>query len=277
MPLSLRGRPEEADALAVIHAAVDAGMTLIDTADVYCVNNQDLGHNERLIAKALAARADRASLTVATKGGLRRPRGAWTSEASPAALKRACEASLSALGVERIDLYQLHAPDENVPFADSVGALAELRDAGKIRDVGLSNVSVAELEEAMAIVPIVSVQNRFNLLDPSPLEDGVLAWCAAHDVAFLAYSPVGGSSDRAALHRNKSLRAVASRLGLSTYQIAILWTLQRAPVVIPIPGASKIPNAQSSAAAMGHHLDAATIAELDAAFGVPSSESLTPA
>src|SRR5207245_2104807 len=146
-----------------LHAALDAGMTLIDTADVYCLDDDDIGHNERLIARALAGwTGDRSGVIVATKGGLTRPRGSWQRDARPERLRAACDASLAALGVERIDLYQLHAPDDAVPLADSVGALADLRAAGKIRWVGLSNVAVEEIDEARGIVPVTTVQNRMS-------------------------------------------------------------------------------------------------------------------
>ncbi len=264
MPLSSRKRPSEADALAVLDAALDAGIDLIDTADVYCINNGDLGHNERLIAACLRRRSAR--VLVATKGGLRRPRGAWTSAAHPDQLKAACEASLRALASERIDLYQLHAPDDTVPLADSVGALAELQAAGKIAAIGLSNVSVAEIELARSIVPIVSVQNRFNPLDPSPITDGVLDWCTRNGVGFLAYSPVGGSEEYALIGRHPALIEVGRRIGASPYQVALAWLLACSPVVIPIPGASKLSSVHSSAAVMDMELSASDKVFLDHAF-----------
>ena len=143
MYLSIRERPSEEDAIRTIHASLDAGITLIDTADVYCLDQRDIGHNERLIARALRDRAH-GGVVVATKGGLERPNGAWTRNARPAHLREACERSLEALGVQRIDVYQLHAPDPRVPFADSVGELAKLRSEGKIAHVALSNVSVRD-------------------------------------------------------------------------------------------------------------------------------------
>ncbi len=246
MPMSLAGRPSEAESIRVIHAALDAGMTLIDTADVYCVDDRDVGHNERLIARALDGRR---GVTVATKGGLARPNGAWVRNGRPAHLKRACEASLRALAVEAIDLYQLHAPDDRVPFAEQVGALAELRAAGKVRHVGLSNVSVAQIREAQEIVPIASVQNRFNPFDRGPLVDGVLEHCAREGIALLAYSPVGGGRGKARVAESEPLRAVAARHAVSPFQVALAWLLAQSPVVIPIPGASKVASAVDSAAA----------------------------
>lgn len=174
MYLSIQDRPTEEAAVRTLLAAMDAGISLLDTADVYCHDQRDIGHNERLVARALRERKS-AAVTVATKGGLERPNGAWTRNGRPGHLRRACEASLAALGVDRIDVYQLHAPDPSVPFADSVGELARLRAEGKIAHVGLSNVTVSEIEEARRIVPVVSVQNRWNPGDRAPETDGVLA------------------------------------------------------------------------------------------------------
>lgn len=266
MPMSIGGRPSEADALRTIHAALDAGMDLIDTADVYCLDDDDIGHNERLIAKALAAWSDTAGIVVATKGGLERPGGDWTTNGRPDHLRRACDKSLVALGVAQIQLYQLHAPDDDVPFAESVGALAELRAAGKIAHVGLSNVSVEEIEIARAIVPIVSVQNRCNPFDRSAWDDGVVQHCTANGIAFLPYSPVGGGRGKAKVATDKVLGAVGKRHGVSPFQVTLAWLLAKSPVMLPIPGASKVASAVDSAAAMTLVLTAADLAELDAAF-----------
>ncbi len=266
MPMSIRGRPSEADALRTIHAALDAGMDLVDTADVYCLSDDDIGHNERLIAKALRERADTNGVVVATKGGLERPGGDWTTNGRPDHLRRACDKSLAALGVDRIQLYQLHAPDDDVPFAESVGALAELRAAGKIAHVGLSNVSVAEIEIARAIVPIVSVQNRCNPFDRSAWTDGVVQYCTANGLAFLPYSPVGGGNGKARVATDDTLVAVGKRHGVSPFQVALAWLLAKSPVMLPIPGASKVASAVDSAAAMTLALSTTDLAELDAAF-----------
>jgi aryl-alcohol dehydrogenase-like predicted oxidoreductase len=268
MPLSLAGRPGEEDAIRVIHAALDAGMTFIDTADVYCIDDQDLGHNERLIARALRERpaASGDSILVATKGGLRRPGGAWVTDARPERLVAACDASLRALGVEAIDLYQLHAPDKRVPLSDSVGALAELARAGKIRRIGLSNVSVAEIEEARAIVEIASVQNRCNPLDTASFESGVVAYCTRHGIAFLPHSPVGGHRGHVRVAGDPALAGVAERRGATSYQVCLAFLLALSPVMIPIPGASRPGSARASAAAADLVLTEQDLAELAAAF-----------
>jgi aryl-alcohol dehydrogenase-like predicted oxidoreductase len=264
MYMSITGRPEEAQAIRTIHAALDAGVTLIDTADVYCLDDGDLGHNERLIAKALKGRGEKA--TVATKGGLRRPRGAWTRDGRPEHLTAACEASLKALGVATIELYQLHAPDSDVPFAESVGALARLREQGKVRRVGLSNVDAEELAEAQAIVPISSVQNRWNPGHRSPETDGVLAACEAGGIAFLPYSPFGGASGAEALGERKKLAAEAARRGMSPHRLVLAWMLAKSPVVIPIPGARREASTRDSAGAAEVALSAGDVAAVETAF-----------
>lgn len=267
MPLSLALRPSEADSIRVIHAALDAGMTLIDTADVYCRDDRDLGHNERLIARALAAwSGPRDTVVVATKGGLERPGGAWTSNGRPAHLRAACEASLTALGVERIDLYQLHAPDPAVPFSDSVGALADLQREGKIGHVGLSNVSAAEIEQAAGIVPVASVQNRCNPFERAAFLGGVVDHCTRWGIAFLPHSPVGGFGRHQRVAQDPVLARVGERNGASPYQVCLAWLLAASPVVIPIPGATRVQSAVSSAAAAGLRLDEQDLAELEAAF-----------
>jgi aryl-alcohol dehydrogenase-like predicted oxidoreductase len=267
MPLSLEGRPAEADAVRVIHAALDAGMTLIDTADVYCIDDDDLGHNERVIARALRERpAGAAGVVVATKGGLRRPRGGWVVDARPERLTAACEASLRALGVEAIDLYQLHAPDDQVPLADSVGALADLAHAGKIRRVGLSNVSIAEIEQARGIVEIVSVQNRCNPMDTAAFESGVVRHCAEQGIAFLPHSPVGGHRGHARVPDDPTLGRVAERHGATPYQVCLALLRSLTEVMIPIPGASRVESARSSAAAADLVLSDEDRAELARGF-----------
>ena len=249
MYLSINDRPSDDDGVRTIHAALDAGMTFIDTADVYCKDDSDIGHNERLIARALRTPSIREGIVVGTKGGLRRPRGAWVSDATPAHLRDACEKSLKALGVDRIDLYQLHAPDPRVPFADSVGTIARLREEGKVGLVGLSNVRVDEIEAARAIVPIASVQNRWNPRSRGPETDGVLAYCTKHEIALLPYSPFGGASGAAGLSSVGSLANEAKKRGVSPHRLVLAWLLAKSPVVIPIPGARRIASAQDSAAA----------------------------
>lgn len=268
MPLSLQGRPGDADGIHVIHAALDAGITLIDTADVYCIDDNDLGHNERLVAKALRLwRGDPDRVVVATKGGLARPGGDWVRAARPEQLKQACERSLQALGVEHITLYQLHAPDPEVPIADSVGALADLQGEGKIRHVGLSNVSVAEIEQARRLVNVVSVQNRFNPFDGERPLDSVLAHCHEHGIAYLPHSPMGGHHGHVRMADQPLLARIAEAHAASPYQVVLAWLLALSPLVIPIPGASRMESALSSAGAASLELTADELGLLSQAFG----------
>ena len=271
MPLSIAGRPSRSEAIKVIHASLRAGVTLIDTADVYCLDQAELGHNERLISDALAQMIQGpapAPVIVATKGGLQRPGGAWVTDAHPRRLRSACEASLKALRLPVLPLYQLHAVDDAVPLEDSVGALAELRKQGKIAHIGLSNVTAAELRRAMAIAPIVSVQNRCSVFDRRDFSNGLLALCAAEKIAYLAYSPVGGGRGKGRVADDPTLKAVGARHGVSPFQVALAWLLARSPVLIPIPDASQISSAIDSAAADSLILDGEDLAALDRAFPV---------
>ncbi len=262
MPMSIQGRPSEEQSLATIRASLDAGVDLVDTADVYCLDDRDLGHNERLIREGLRQWGSDRRVIVATKGGCTRPDGRWGVDGRPEHLRAACERSLKALGVERIELYQLHAVDPNVRFEDSVGALARLKEAGKIEHVGLSNVSVAQIRAAEAIVPIVSVQNRLNFADQRALRDGVVAHCEARGLAFLAYSPVGGRRGVQATRDHPVLRAVAARHGATAPEVALAWLLAKSPVIVPIPGASKAAHARSCARAADLVLSAEDLARL---------------
>jgi aryl-alcohol dehydrogenase-like predicted oxidoreductase len=263
MPLSLAGRPDEAQAVRTIHAALDAGVTLIDTADAYCVDESDVGHGERLVAKALAAwPGDRDRVLVATKGGHTRPGGAWDLDGRPEHLSQACEASLRALGVEAIGLYQFHRPDPKVPFVESVGAMAELKAAGKVRMVGLSNVSVDQIRQARDIVEVASVQNEFS--PRFRRSEGELAFCAANRIAFLPWSPLGGiGRGRDLGGRHRAFAEVAQAHGVSPQQVALAWELAKAPVVIPIPGSSRPETILDSVAAANLRLTRDELARLD--------------
>jgi aryl-alcohol dehydrogenase-like predicted oxidoreductase len=263
MPMSLAGRPDEEQSIRTIHAALDAGVTLIDTADAYCRDDSEVGHGERLVAKALAAwPGDRDRVLVATKGGHTRPGGEWDLDGRPEHLREACEASLRALGVEAIGLYQFHRPDPKVPFAESVGAMAELKAAGKVRLVGLSNVRVDQIRQARELVEVASVQNEFS--PRFRRSEGELAWCAANRIAFLPWSPLGGiGRGRDLGGRHRAFAEVAAAHGVSAQQVALAWELAKAPAVIPIPGASRPETISDSAAAASLRLSADELASLD--------------
>ncbi len=265
MPMSLAGRPDEAQSIRTIHAALDAGVTLIDTADAYCIDETEVGHGERLVAKALAAwPGDRDRVLVATKGGHTREGGEWNLDGRPEHLHKACEASLRALGVEAIGLYQFHRPDPKVPFAESVGAMAELKDAGKVRLVGLSNVSVDQIRQARQLVQVASVQNEFS--PRFRRSEGELAYCAAEGIAFLPWSPLGGiGRGRELGGRHRVFGEVAEAHGVSAQQVALAWQLAKAPAVIPIPGSSRPETITDSAAAASLRLSDDELARLDRA------------
>ncbi|UWE13793.1 aldo/keto reductase [Actinacidiphila bryophytorum] len=267
MPMSIEGRPDEARSVATIHAALDAGVTFIDTADAYHLHADEVGHNETLIAKALASHPAGGDVLVATKGGHLRPGdGSWTQDGRPEYVKQACEASLKRLGVEAIGLYQFHRPDPRVPFADSVGALAELLDEGKIRMAGISNADPAQIRQAGEILGgrLVSVQNQFSPAFRS--SDPELALCDELGIAFLPWSPFGGITRAGDLgSRFAPFAEVAAEHGVSPHQVCLAWMLALSPVVVPIPGASRPQSIQDSVKAAELTLTADQIARLSAA------------
>ncbi|WP_427917592.1 aldo/keto reductase [Streptomyces sp. cg40] len=267
MPMSIEGRPDEARSLATIHAALDAGVTLIDTADAYHLHADEVGHNETLIAKALASHDRGADVLVATKGGHLRPGdGSWTLNGSPEYLKEACEASLRRLGVEAIGLYQFHRPDPRVPYADSVGAIRDLLDAGKIRLAGISNANPEQIRLANEILGgrLVSVQNQFSPAFRS--SEPELELCDELGIAFLPWSPLGGISRAGELGSAYAPFAkIAEQHGVSPQRVCLAWMLAKSPVVVPIPGSSRPETIRDSAAAPELTLSAEEFAELDAA------------
>lgn len=266
MHLSIKDRPSEEQSIRVIQAAVDAGVTLIDTADVYCLDENDIGHNERLVARALKGRSgDLERVIVATKGGVTRPHGRWDTDGRPQHLRAACERSLEALEVECIDLYQLHAPDPRVPFAESVGALADLQQEGKIRWAGISNVSVSQIREAESVVRVTSVQNRLNPFFREALEEGVVEYCERRGIGFLAYSPTGGGRLNRKLPAHPVLQPMASRLGVTPHVLVLAWVLARSPSVIVIPSARTVEHALDSIGAADLALSEADLSAITAA------------
>ena len=266
MPLALSGRPDEAHGIRVIHAALDAGVTLIDTADAYSHDEAEFGHNESLVADALAAHGPGAAdVLVATKGGHTRSGTDWGLDGSPAYLRRACEDSLRRLGVDAIGLYQFHRPDPQTPWEESMGALRQLADDGLVRMVGISNADVAQIDLARSIVgpALVSVQNQFSPGWRFSADE--LAHCADHGLAFLPWSPFGGVSAAGSLDATAPAFAkVADELGVSVHRVTLAWHLAQADVVVPIPGASRRESVVDSAAAADLVLTPGQLARLDA-------------
>jgi aryl-alcohol dehydrogenase-like predicted oxidoreductase len=239
------GQPDREASRALVRRAVELGTKFIDTANIY-----GDGYSEEVIAEALHPYAD--DLLITTKGGLLgragtpRADGRPSGDGSPAGLKQACDASLRRLRVDTIDLYQYHAPDPDVPFEDSVGALVELRDAGKIRHIGLSNVGRRQIATALDITPIASVQNRYNHEDRT--SEKVLDMCEEQGIAFLPWGPVQVGDDLA-------IATVAAKHGATTQQIALAWLLARSPVILPIPGTSSIEHLEENTLSTGVTLD----------------------
>ncbi|WP_327742977.1 aldo/keto reductase [Streptomyces europaeiscabiei] len=271
MPLSIEHRPDETRATATVHAALDAGVTLIDTADSYHWHAGEAGHNELLIARALARYGgDTSHVLVATKGGRGRPGdGSWTVTATPAHLKQAAAASAKRLGVDAIGLYQLHKPAPAVPWAESIGALRELLDAGTIRAAGISNVTTAQIRHAHQILGdgLVSVQNQYSptIRDSEP----ELRLSEQLGLAFLPWSPLGGIS-RSSLDGpsgptsiGTAFHRIAAERGVSPQQIALAWLLARSPAMIPVPGASRPASITDSARAVELTLNTQELVELE--------------
>ena len=239
------GPPDDPDeARALLRRTVELGVDLIDTADSY---GPDV--SEELIAEALSPYPD--GLVIATKGGLRRTGpGEWPRDARPERLKESCEGSLRRLKLDRIDLYQLHAPDPEVPYEDSVGALRELQEEGKIRHIGVSNVSVDQLEQARSLVAVVTVQNRYNLTDRH--SEDVLEACEREGIGFIPWFPLA-TGDLA--QPGGPLEEIAGRHGATPSQVALAWLLARSPVMLPIPGTSSVAHLEENWAALDLSLD----------------------
>jgi len=248
------GEPDDPDnARAVLRRALELGVQLIDTADAYGPEV-----NELQIADALHPYP--ADLVIATKGsGVRPSRERWDTDARPEHLREACEASLRRLRLDRIDLYQLHGPDPNVPMEESVGALAELRREGKIRHIGVSNVDEDQLTRARGVAPIVSVQNEYNVADRS--SEPVLRACERDGLAFLPYFPLGAGW-RAATPTD-AVDRVAEKHGATRHQVALAWLLRRSAATLPIPGTSSLAHLEENVAAAGLALDDDDLAALD--------------
>jgi aryl-alcohol dehydrogenase-like predicted oxidoreductase len=265
MPMSIEGRPDEERSIRTIHAALDAGITLIDTADAYQLPEDEVGHNETLIARALASYGTDASrILVATKGGhLRPPDGTWTLDGSPEHLRRACEGSLKRLGVDAIGLYQYHRPDPTIPYEESIGALRGLVDAGKVRMAGISNANPDQIRLAQRILGerLVSVQNQFSPAYRSSEPELVL--CDQLGLAFLPWSPLGGIGRADQLGGRLSAFAdIGRERGISPQQVCLAWLLAKSPRIVPIPGASRPETIRDSAAATKVQLTGEELAAL---------------
>ena len=266
MRLSTRADRDDDRSIDVIRAALDAGATLLDSADAYSLDDHDRGHNERLIARALDGwQGDRTRVTVATKGGMRRPNGGWVPDGRATHLREACDASRRALGVDVIDLYQLHVVDPKTPIETSVRALARLRDEGRVRAVGLCNVTVSQIRAAREIVTVASVQVSLSPLDDENLRNGVAEYCRDEGIRLIAHRPLGGDHVRQ-LSRRGALSRIAAKHGISVEEITLAWLMSFGDGVMPIPGATRIETAASLARALSVELHEEDRTALDSCF-----------
>ncbi len=265
MPLSLSNRPPESQAIALIHRALDRGVTLIDTADSYCQDESDKHHNERLIAKALQQYGgDVSQVTVATKGGLMRPQGNWARNGNPDHLRQTIRISFDALGGSKpIDVWQYHAPDPNYTIEEALAPAKEAVEEGLIRFVGVSNFSVEQIKRARDVVEIVSVQNQYNPWYRQPETDGVLKYCEAEELTFFPWSPLGGSRQVSSLEDIPVIAQLATEKGVSVYQIVLAWLRSKSSCIVPIPGASKIASLEDSLRSLKVKLSEAEVRRID--------------
>ena len=285
MRLSTAPDRDEAAAVELLHAAFAAGVDFLDTADAYCRDASEAGHNERLIARALRSwSGDHARIVVATKGGLVRPEGRWVADGRARHLSAACEASRRALGVERLSLYFLHAPDPRTPLGTSVRALAALKRDGLVERIGLSNVNLRQLEEALRVAPVDALEVELSVLHDASLWNGVVARCVAEGIPLVAHRPLGGYEKRSRLARDRVLDAVAQRHGVTPFEIALAWLRDLSPLVLPIPGATRLESLRSSVRSAALALDDQDRAQLDERFpaarplrGAPRTRLAVPA
>lgn len=276
MPLSMNNdkqTPSLEDAVATVHAALDAGVTFIDTADIYAPAWNEMGHNERIVAEALRTwDGDASTVFVATKGGITRAEGeVWGRDGSAAYLRSAVEASLDILGVDRIELYQYHRPDRTRVYADVMKALAALQQDGLVRAVGISNASVEEIQIALDVLGdgnLASVQNEFSPKHPGSIDE--LRFCGERGIAFLPWSPLGGTGGgaRSVGDRFTAFREVGDAHGVSPQQAVLAWELALDPHVIPIPGARRAESIVDSARAVELELSGDEVVRLSESVGI---------
>jgi len=247
MLLSITGRPPDDQSQRVIQSALDFGVTLFDTSDAYCLDEQELGHNERIFTRSLEGH--RADVTLMTTVGLRRPGGAWTVDSSPDYLVECVERSLRNQSVDALDVVSLYAPDNRIPYEESVGALRDLKAKGKIKHVGLCNVEVEHIKRAETVLPIQCVQNRWHPQAREIEKNGVLDNCNTSGKAFVAYAPFGGTLGAPTLTTLGKLSDQARRRRLSPYQLVLAWMTNKAPVTFVLAGARRSESIEDSAGA----------------------------
>jgi len=267
MRLSTERDRDEDEAIATIHAALDAGIAVFDTARAYALDDTELGHNERLLARALESHPAGARARVVTKCGMARPGGAWRADGRARAIAEGCEESVRALGGRQIDLLLLHAPDPRVPLATSVRALASMVERGLARRIGICNVNRARLEEALDLAPLTALEVALGAGEDEALRGGAVAFALERGLWVLAHSPFGGPGRAARLGRDPAIAQAAKTLGTTNAQAVLAWLLSLHPRVVALPGARRPQTARDSAAAMRISLDPETRAVLDGRLG----------
>lgn len=254
MPLSIENKPSYQEAIDIIMHYLSLGGNFIDTANIYGTDSLD--DNERLIAHALKKYGDANDIFICTKGGGTRPNKGWAFGAgSPAQLRVACTKSLTALNKDVIDLYYLHGPDPNVPFTESLGALHELKQEGKIRYIGIANVTLEQIKEALTITDIAAVQNRFNPFCKADFHNGVIEYCQLNNIIYVPYCPMGGWYDHANLAQDIAYRALTDKYSSSPYIINLSWILHKGEHLIPIPGVDRLYQVRENLKAINLKLD----------------------
>jgi aryl-alcohol dehydrogenase-like predicted oxidoreductase len=238
MPLSLRGRPSESNAIEIIHYFIEQGGNLIDTADVYGLDDTDKGHNEKLISKALNQIGNATNnIIVATKGGATRPNGGWGLRGGhPKKLRKVCEQSLRNLNITEHALYYLHGPDPDIPLVDSVGELVLLKNEGKIKNIGLANITLNDLQLALTLTPIFAVQNRCNPFCKEDIKNGLIEFCRLNAIKYVPYCPFGGWAEHQQLNSSPFYRSLIEKYHSSSYLISLAWLLSKGEHIKPIPG-----------------------------------------
>ncbi|PIR22133.1 MAG: aldo/keto reductase [Deltaproteobacteria bacterium CG11_big_fil_rev_8_21_14_0_20_45_16] len=239
MPLSVDGRPDREHGRQVVRDAVAAGCDFIDTANSYCLDETDKGHNEQLIREALSSIKTTRRVVVATKVGCTRLKGGWQMDCRPESIRKACDKSLKDLGIKQFDLYYLHAEDSNVPLEESMGSLKDLQAEGKIKHLGVSNFDQGQLERALKVIRVEAVQNRQHLFKQNDFKSGLVEFCAQEQIAYVAHSPVGGHHQHTEANQVSELKDMAKKYNTSTYCIMLHWLLRQSENVFAIPGASK--------------------------------------
>jgi aryl-alcohol dehydrogenase-like predicted oxidoreductase len=276
MRMSTDHHRDEELARATIAAALEAGVTVFDTARAYGCGEAELGHNERLLADALRRCGAEQTARIVTKGGMTRRGGGWVPDGRAKAIRSDCEASLTALDGLGIDLYLIHAPDPRTPWQTSVRALARLVDEGEVRRVGLSNVNRRQLDEALELAPIKAVEVALSVYDDRAVRGGILERCAESGIALIAHSPLGGPRRAGGLDRHRVLAGVATARDARPAEVALAWLLGLSPAVVAIPGARRPETARSAARAAKLALDPDDRRVLDRAFGAPRRAPLGP-